>query len=89
MGQVRGTALEQSYKAHVGGVKMGYSGHVPGGRDHFGSAHVGGSMEEYGTVQQRHHHGEIHSSTTARPAQAHGRLHPLTALVSAHMYIHT
>jgi len=53
---VRGTALEQSYKAHVGGVKMGYSGHVPGGRDHFGSAHVGGSMEEYGTVQQRHHH---------------------------------
>ena len=35
---------------------MGYSGHVPGGRDHFGSAHVAGSMDVYGAVQQRHHH---------------------------------
>jgi hypothetical protein len=42
---VHGTPDEHAYKSHVGGVKMGYSGHVPGGRDHFGSAAVAGSME--------------------------------------------
>ena len=42
---VHGTPDELAYKSHVGGVKMGYSGHVPGGRDHFGSAAVAGSME--------------------------------------------
>lgn len=43
---------------------MGYSGHVPGGRDHFGSAAVAGSMEVPGMVAQRDH-------VSGRPAAEH------------------
>ena len=68
---VRGTPLEHTYKAHVGGVKMGYSGHVPGGRDHYGSAAVAGSMDPYAAVQQRHHDAAFGS--TPFPGAGHSQ----------------
>jgi len=36
-------SVSDEYKATIGGVKVGYSGTVPGSKNHFGSSHRGGA----------------------------------------------
>ena len=46
----KGTPTTESYRYHTGGLKAGYSGHVPNHQHHFGSSLLGGS-----NVVEHHH----------------------------------
>jgi hypothetical protein len=60
---LRSTPQDEIYRSNVGGVKLGYSGHIPDRSGNVGSSNYGNSLEH---VAQRDHGTRIHYE----PAQA-------------------
>lgn len=56
----RATPPDQVYRSAVGGVKLGYSGHLPQASDNVGSSDFGNS--NFSNPSQRDHSTRVHSS---------------------------
>jgi len=85
----KATPVNDAYRYHTGGIKLGYSGHVPNRDHHVGSSHIGGSM----VTEHRDTHSPLaprsqrdHSWSNTRPQMIMcGRLnpHPLDVMATA------